>query len=163
MIEKYIKVDYNNKTYIVGNCKEQPFIIDEYNYEKIKELKFRLTNGYIYICNSNVLLLHHIIKPYNNISIDHINRIKTDNREANLRYATQTEQNKNQSKKKRNVVLPENCGVNAEDIPTFIWYIKPDKHHGDRWMIEIKDRLITRTLYKWGIKCRWRKIKKRIY
>jgi hypothetical protein len=87
--------------------------------------------------------LHHLVKQYNGESIDHINRITFDNRSENLRYATQSMQNKNMSKKRRNVKLPDGCKIDSQDIPTFIWYIKENGLHGDRWMIEIKN------IYKW--------------
>ena len=41
-------------------------------------------------------------------------------------------------KKKRNVTLPSDCGMKAEDIPRHIWYVHPNGLHGDRFAIEFK-------------------------
>jgi hypothetical protein len=71
-------------------------------------------------------------------SVDHINRIGLDNRKENLRIITQSEQNLNQSKKKRRIVLPEDSELVADDIPKHIWYIKPNGSHGERFAIEFK-------------------------
>ena len=138
----YKKVQYQNQWYkVVQDTNENVFVIDD--ALELPENRFYKNNstGYIYFSNGkSAILLHHLVKSYNGTSVDHINQIKTDNRKVNLRYATQTQQNKNQMKRKRNVKLPEGCGINPNDIPTFIWYIKDNGNHGDRWMVEIKDK-----------------------
>jgi hypothetical protein len=44
----------------------------------------------------------------------------------------------NQTKRERNITLPEGCEINSEDIPRHIWYIKANGAHGDRFAIEFK-------------------------
>jgi hypothetical protein len=71
-------------------------------------------------------------------SIDHINGIGTDDRKVNLRLITQTQQNYNTKRRARVTVLPDNCGIATDDIPRNIYYMKPNGHHGDRFVIELK-------------------------
>lgn len=149
MKNDYNTVEFNGKKYVVGVTREnEAYVIDDHTIRKTPDKMFyknRVT-GYMYYSNQQGnVFLHHIVRPYNGVSVDHINQIKTDNREANLRSASQTEQNKNQMKKKRNVQLPEDCGIDPQDIPTFIWYIKGNGNHGDRWMVEIKEKYSWKT------------------
>lgn len=153
MKNQYTIITYKNKQYVVAvtNKEKTPFVFDADQLIKLPDRSFYLLkNGYIGISfNYTYLYFHHLIKPLGKEnSVDHINQIKTDNREVNLRYATQSTQNKNQSKKKRIVNLPENCNINPQDIPTFIWYIKAGSNpsnHGDRWMVDIKHKYSWKT------------------
>jgi hypothetical protein len=147
MKNNYTLVNYKDKRYVVAETNNKlPFVFNFDILEKLPNSTFFLRNNYV-SCKDDYKekYLHHIIKPFTDISIDHVNQIKQDNRRENLRYANQTIQNQNQSKRKRNVILPENCGINPQNIPTFIWYIKDDGSHGDRWMVEIKDIYIWKT------------------
>lgn len=150
MKNEYTCVTYKNNQYIVAkDTKGNPFIIDAEQLTKLPDRSYFSLNGYIGLTfNKKCMYLHHLIKQYNGTSIDHINQIKTDNRKVNLRYATQTDQNKNQSKKKRTLILPEDCNIDSQDIPTFIWYIKAETgtcSHGDRWVVEIKNKYTWKT------------------
>jgi hypothetical protein len=71
-------------------------------------------------------------------TVDHNNRINTDNRKENLRIVSQTEQLFNQKTRKRIAALPSDCGLTMDDIPKHIWYIKANGAHGDRFAIEFK-------------------------
>jgi hypothetical protein len=144
-------VNYKNKEYIVAITeKNEPFIFDKDKLRKLSSNVVYFKNNN-YICcrlESNTYLHHQIITDYQfngKLYIDHINRITSDNRNCNLRLITQSEQNKNQSKQKRTIILPENCVINPQDIPTFIWYIKANGSHGDRWCVEIKGKYIWKT------------------
>jgi hypothetical protein len=151
MKNQYKIIKYKNKEYIVSNTdKNEPFIFDK---EKLKDLSnvnyYIHSTGYVSCrLKSHTYLHHQLITNYQfngELYIDHINRITSDNRTSNLRLISQTDQNKNQSKKTRNVVLPLFCNVNPQDIPTFIWYIKANGSHGDRWCVEIKGKYTWKT------------------
>ena len=72
-------------------------------------------------------------------TIDHINRIPTDNRKENLRLATQSQQNYNQKKKKRTIELPKDCGIDPNDIPRRVSYYKEKNKFGDFFEVDIKN------------------------
>jgi len=75
-----------------------------------------------------------------NIPIVHINRNGLDNRRDNLIYDNiDKEENKNQKKKKRTIKLPKSSGINPDEIPTYVWYLKPNGSHGERFSVEIGD------------------------
>lgn len=151
MKNQYKIVTYKNKEYIVANTeKNEPFIFDKENLKELDNRMFyKSKNGYIaYTFDYYSNYLHSLIMNYHfdgKLYVDHINRITTDNRTSNLRLISQSDQNKNQSKQTRNVNLPQNCGVNSQDIPTFMWYVKANGSHGDRWCVEIKDKYLWKT------------------
>lgn len=88
--------------------------------------------GYIRIWyNGRHRFLHDLImrrkeeKPCDKYSVDHINQDKLDNRRENLRWATQSEQNRNRGKQKRSKVarsLPE--GLTQDMMPKYVNYNK---------------------------------------
>jgi hypothetical protein len=151
----YRDVIYNNKEYIVGTIMFKKnmieFVIDKDDFDKIKDRPWHYTsNNYIsssITINSirKQLYLHNVIMNRTEFpgkgaseSVDHINRNGLDNRKENLRIISQTEQNVNQSKKKRNVMLPPGCTINPDEIPRHIWYVRANGLHGDRFAIEFK-------------------------
>lgn len=79
---------------------------------------FNKTNGYhqIKIDGKNFLIhrllyaKYHNIKIPDNLVIDHINRIKTDNRIENLRLVTKSQNNQNTSKQMNNTSGYKNIG-----------------------------------------------------
>ena len=152
----YKDVVYNGKEYTIGtiihNSERLKFIIDREESEKVKSRHWHAVTGGKYIGCSIVidskkkgLYLHNVIMNRlifdgkgSTETVDHINRIGLDNRKENIRIVSQTEQNLNQSTKKRTCTLPENCGLTPEDIPKHVWYVKPNGLHGDRFCIELK-------------------------
>jgi hypothetical protein len=151
----YKEVYYNNKEYVVGKAivkdSYKYFVIDKEDYSKIKDYSWHYTSNSYISHNVNVdgqikaLYLHNMVLSRlvfpgkgSKESVDHINRIGLDNRKENLRVISQSEQNMNQSKKKRRIELPEDSGLTADAIPTHIWYIKPNGSHGERFAIEFK-------------------------
>lgn len=133
---KCVLVTYDNKKYLVLTMitrssdqeYEFPLVIDFDDYHKIQNITWFRTNTYINSRDTSGdtgTYIHHKIMDHafdGKFYVDHINRIHHDNRKANLRLATQTEQNWNQTKRKRTTKLPENCGIDPNDIPTNIEY-----------------------------------------
>ena len=150
----YEEKQLNGKEYVLGhvisNDKEYVFIIDKEDYDKVSKYSWHITSNYMSTSfNHNgkhkALYLHNLVMNRDAFhgkgqteSIDHINRIGFDNRKENLRLISQSEQNINQVKKKRNVTLPSTCGLMPEDIPRHIWYVHANGLHGDRFAIEFK-------------------------
>jgi hypothetical protein len=152
---KYTNVMYCNKEYTIGKVpfkdNHLKFVIDKEDFDKIdgyswhKSSNNYISQGVIVDGKKKEFYLHNLILNIFDFpgkgskeSVDHINRIGLDNRKENLRIISQSEQNLNQSKKRRIIALPEDSGLIADDIPTHIWYIKPNGSHGDRFAIEFK-------------------------
>ena len=139
--EKYkniIHVTYLNKEYTVIELNTGIiFMIDKIDYDNIiKNIanKFYFCNNYIGTrINGKFNYLHNLVMNYKPIrekhngakmTIDHINRIGTDNRKENLKLKSQSDQNRNQNKIKRKVKLPDGCGIDPNDIPKYIHFCK---------------------------------------
>ena len=148
-----ICVKYNNKESDI--IEDLPIIIDYTDLDTIKDLdkKWRYNKHgrvsciHTYKGKVHEVYLHEIITTlkYWDEGLDpvdkpiiHINKIGLDNRRINLFYDTKNKNvNKNVVKKKRTIVLPKECGVNIKDIPTYVWYMKPNGSHGERFMVHI--------------------------
>lgn len=116
---------------------------------------YLMSNGYIATTvKGKIRYLHQHIMDYHGqqsaesglnpeLSVDHINKNKLDNRLSNLRLATQREQNMNTDRVYvRTITLPAGCQFTVADIPKLIQY-KPEKvysgaTHGQHFIIEIK-------------------------
>jgi hypothetical protein len=152
----YKCVTYKNKEYIVGliqhNGNDIKFVFDEEDFPKVENRPWHLSSGK-YIASTFYLdggiklelYIHNLIMDRITFdgkgqkeTVDHINRNGFDNRKINLRIISQSQQNMNQKKKKRNVDLPSDCGIQPDEIPTHIWYVRPNGLHGDRFAIEFK-------------------------
>ena len=128
-----------------------PVVLDYSIYLRINniiELKTFLVNdkGHIYtFYNSELIYLHDIVlrlhnKKIVNMPIIHINKLNMDCRVKNLMYDDKNKDiNKNLNKKARTIILPKNSKINVDEIPTFVWYLKPDISHGERFMVCIDD------------------------
>ena len=152
----YKFVTYNDKEYVIGLIQhtgnDVKFVFDREDFPKIEKRPWHLSSGkYIgstFYLNGGVkleLYLHNLIMDRitfdgkgSKESVDHINRNGLDNRKENLRILSQSQQNINQGKKTRSVVLPEGCPIKAEEIPKHIWYVRANGLHGDRFAIQFK-------------------------
>ena len=154
--DNFNKIELNNKKYISCDFKyknhDLPVILD---YDVHKKLKYNEATwfindkGYVvtkYKKNDNTyceLYLHDIIMQINHSdapkkSILHINKINIDNRIENLMYDTVDKDiKKNIIKKKRIIEFPEECNIVPEELPSYVWYMKENGTHGERFIIKI--------------------------
>ena len=142
-----------------------------------KSTWYRLVNGYIgahitTIKGSTIKYFHQLVMAdqWNsdmkdqNLSIDHINQNKMDNRRSNLRIATQSLQNQNRGKKNRSSnarQLPDAlvdylASINKTNLPKFVTYnvdtVKGSMdHHYQREFFRIESQEL---LNRMG-KCSW--------
>ena len=157
----YRKVRYKNKYYavvpIVYKSNLLPSVLDWDDFRILKNIKktWKCSRSGFVSCSHTYndvtkdVYLHEIVmsikrknegKSKISRPIIHLNRIGLDNRKDNLIYdIPNKDKNKNIKKKKRIIKLPKSSGINPDDIPTYVWYMKPDKTHGERFMIEIGD------------------------
>lgn len=101
--------------------------------------------------------LHHLIMshettdnkiPQNNLSgeikkspkIIHLNKLLLDNRRENLLLCSNSTNHMSVRKKKKRVVeLPENSHIDPNEIPSYVWYLRADGNHADRFIVKIGD------------------------
>jgi hypothetical protein len=158
---KYIS--YNNHKYVIfsvyyKNKLKLPGLLDydDFNVVYKADKNWRVNDNGFIVCSHTVnnvtkdVLLHELVMLLHNKNnvkkrIIHINRIGLDNRKSNLVYEDDNI-NKNIKKKKRTVTLPD--GIDADSIPTYIWYMKPDATHGSRFVVKIDDITFTTTSSK---------------
>jgi hypothetical protein len=160
-LNNYKKITFENKNYVIVpiNFKDKrvPIILDEKYFEKIRKLEktwkvndagfitstHRINNQDIEInMHEVVMALHNKENSLDNKKkhILHLNKLGLDNRIENLIYDTRDkETGKNLKKKKRIIEFTPESGINADDIPSFMWYLKPNDTHDERFNIEIGD------------------------
>lgn len=156
MVFRVVKVRCGRQDYAVINIPyknmDVPCIIDWKDYSIIKKLdkpwkcnKYgSVSCAYIYNDKPKEVFMHEVVMELkrqednniNNHSILHINRIGLDNRRSNLIYNNQQNE-KNIKKRKRTVNLPVDSQIYADELPSYVWYMKPDKSHGDRFRVQI--------------------------
>jgi hypothetical protein len=144
-----VLVDANNERLIrsVGekwNCNSSGVITCPYQYGgntydvKLHELVIAADAKRRQLGNDN---LNDTINEQNkNKTILHIDKLGLDNRIENLMYDTQEKDiTKNMKKKQRIVVLPSTSGISPDELPTYVWYIKPEGTHGERFIVNVGD------------------------
>jgi hypothetical protein len=123
--------------YILSFKKPVLCIIDKHDKQKFMNESLNIQKGWIYVSSKGSI--HCLIMgnpPSDKYSVDHMNRIRRDNRRSNLRFKTQQEQNQNQFIRDRKIELPEDCGFELDDIPKHVYY-KNEKDRGERFEIDI--------------------------
>lgn len=77
--------------------------------------------------------------------IIHINRVHFDNRYANLQYDIPGKVCAKNTKKKKRTIDLEKYGISVQELPTYVWYLKPDRSHGGRFCVEIPNEISWRS------------------
>lgn len=151
---KYNSVRYKNKIYAVMELPYKdiilPVVMDMEDFKKVNELNkaWRCNkNGFVYCTHqyggvNRDIYLHDVIMALHDKNekypIVHINRNGLDNRLENLMYDCPNKEIKKTLKKKsRTVNLPQESGIDPNSIPTYVWYMKPDKTHGERFIVSV--------------------------
>lgn len=157
-IENHKKIIYGGKSYGVFNVtyknKKIPAILnwkDFLTIKKLDKLWYINENGMV-VCFHNhggidvELGMHEIVMAQKQQNTEkkpiiHINRLGIDNRRDNLIYdVVNKDINKNLRKKKRTIALPKESGINPSDLPTYVWYLKANDSHGERFIVEIGNK-----------------------
>lgn len=139
---------YNNKRYTVIKLPYKktiiPVILDTDIYNKIKKNDRNWiisSNGTLYTNIDNGTLYLHELVYYikngkkNNKPLIHINKIGLDNRYENIIEDTLNKNiRKNLNKKSRTIKLKS---IDTSNIPSFVWYLKKDDSHGERFQVEL--------------------------
>jgi hypothetical protein len=148
LINDVYNIRYNNKEYTILKLPFKhttvPIILDKNIYDKIKNSNRSWNisnNGSVYTnIDGKLLYLHEIVYLINNkkahlLPIIHINKIPLDNRIENLMEDKQNKEiKKNLNKKSRTIILKD---IDVDKIPSFIWYMKDDGDHGERFQIKL--------------------------
>lgn len=164
--DKHYKIIHNKNIYAICelsyNSKIAPILMDWNIFKEIKILNkswhindkglvmtnHKYTDAKDGIEKIKEFSLHEIVMRISdgqineklNNSILHINKLGVDNRRSNLIYDTNEKDiTKNIKKKSRTIILPDDCGIVPDEIPSYIWYLKEDTTHGDRFIIDIGD------------------------
>jgi len=155
----YVHIDHNDKKYVVFKLKTNFIhcnlcVVDFDDFNKIKNLKWDCVNGYAASelkikgnkCYKSIatLYLHNFVMGKltfegkgQTTTIDHINRNPIDNRKENLHLINQSEQNLNQNKKQRQLILPEHSHIKINDIPRGVSYVPVFKNHGNGFEVNL--------------------------
>lgn len=157
---EYKKISYSGKNYGVFTLKYKtvdiPILLDwndfKYIYNLNKTWYIDGDSGFVLCHHDQIdIYLHEVVlaleakeegilyqkgaKP-----IIHINKFGIDNRRINLMYdETNKIYNKNLKKKERIIELPKDSNIDIDELPTYMWYIKPNGTHGDRFIVNIKN------------------------
>jgi hypothetical protein len=143
-------IQYNKKKYSVIKVQYKgdmiPIVLDNSIYNKIKNYdKNWLISpaGSVYTMQDNKMLyLHEIVyilhnEKKNKYPLVHLNKIGLDNRIENLIEDAKNKQIKKNLNKKSRTIQLEN--INVDKIPSFVWYLKSDDSHGERFQVDLGD------------------------
>ena len=145
------KITYKDTKYVVLTIDNVAVLVDNDDFNTIKKIKNKWklnTSGFIscyhtFNNETKEINLHEVVMAikYGDKSqskpILHVNKNPLDNRKENLIYDIQSKKTtKNIKKKKRTTQLPDNCGIELSELPTYVWYMKPNGKHGERFFVD---------------------------
>jgi hypothetical protein len=78
-------------------------------------------------------------KLYTSYPTLHINRLGIDNRKINLMPDTLDKETTKNIKKKERIINLTGSGIQSNDIPSYVWYLKESDSHGERFMVNVGD------------------------
>lgn len=78
-------------------------------------------------------------KLYTSYPTLHINRLGIDNRKLNLMEDKLDKETTKNVKKKERIINLVGSGIQSNDIPSYVWYLKESDSHGERFMVNIGD------------------------
>jgi hypothetical protein len=161
-IGKYTKISSGGKNYAIFDLdykdNDVPIILDLVDFKYIKKLdkSWNINDAGFVVCHHthddavHELCIHEIVMALKNKEGDmqgetrpilHINKLGIDNRRENLMYDVPNKKTKkNMKKKKRIIDLPDECGISPDELPTYVWYLKPDETHGERFIVEVGNK-----------------------
>lgn len=160
-LESLVNVEYHNNRYTIVGIrhanKNLPIVLDRHIYKIIKKLnkKWYINEKNHVYCLHNKnnddyhLYLHDLVMRtdgnHKDDSIVHVNNIHFDNRLVNLQYDIPDKNYSKNAKKKKRTINLNNKDIDVSRLPTYIWYIKPDITHGDRFMVDIPNEISWKT------------------
>lgn len=168
LLDSLVTVEYHNKKYTVAGIQHSnniiPILLDREIYKTIRKLNKRWyinDKNHIYCIhnqnntdNMNIVYLHEVVMRLNpevnkNLinkrPIIHINKIHFDNRMENLQFDVPNKDHSKNTRKKHRIIDLDKYNINVNNLPTYMWYLKPDQTHGDRFVIEFPNGISWRT------------------
>jgi hypothetical protein len=167
-LDSLVTVEYHKNRYTVAVIQHAdnkiPILLDREIYKIIKRLdkKWYINDkNHVYCLHtqdggetSYAMYLHEIVarlSPETDTShlhkkpIIHINNIHFDNRIENLQFDVPDKGHSKNTRKKRRIINLKRHGIDVKNLPTYMWYLKPDQSHGDRFAIEFPNGISWRT------------------
>lgn len=163
-LDNIVTLEYHKKRYnvcsVVRQNQKLPILLDRDMYKIISRLdkKWYINDkNHVYcIHNRNntesyPVYLHEIVARLgsldnvNGAPIIHTNNIHFDNRLENLQFDVKDKDYAKNTRKKKRIIDLKDYGIDVDELPTYLWYLKPDRTHGDRFAVEIPQELSWRS------------------
>jgi hypothetical protein len=131
---KPILVKHNGNKYAVINLR-MPVVVDLHNLDYFENNHVYLSDDHpVYSDEGHKIFLYdEIAEPDDGQTVYFINGITFDLREENLTFV------KPLKKWPRNIKIPEELGINANDIPSYVYYKPPYGTNSDYFKLQIGD------------------------